>query len=341
MKKSLILAVFCTTLFTLIAGNFKVTVITPTEMEGSTAYLTNYDTGERIDSAVVRNAMVVFDGTVEEPFVSRLIIDAKRVGQFVIEDADISFNVENGTTTGGVINAKDATIDKEIQQYVARFQNAENDSLREIIYGEYQAYTDRLLEENIDNPIGYMLFMEKAYEMLPEELEAFVGAHPYFGKFVRVQKLLEANRSKLASSEGAVFTDFEIEYDGVKHKLSDVVGKGDYVLVDFWASWCGPCIRQTAVLKDIYNEYKNDGLKVLGIAVWDEPVDTKKAIVKHELPWECWLNGQNIPTDAYGISGIPCIILFGPDGTIISRDKFDDELKEAVANAMSEAKANK
>lgn len=120
----------------------------------------------------------------------------------------------------------------------------------------------------------------------------------------------------------------------MKHRLSDVVGHGDYVLVDYWASWCGPCIKQTEVIKDIYRDYKDKGLKVLGVAVWDEPEATKAAVARHELPWECWVNGGSVPTDIYGIMGIPCIILYGPDGTIISRDKQSDELKAAVRAAI-------
>jgi hypothetical protein len=75
---------------------------------------------------------------------------------------------------------------------------------------------------------------------------------------------------------------------------------------------------------------------VLGIAVWDEPENTLKAIKQHELPWECILNAQTIPTDLYGISGIPCIILFGPDGTILSRDKQDDALRADVTAALQQ-----
>jgi hypothetical protein len=54
------------------------------------------------------------------------------------------------------------------------------------------------------------------------------------------------------------------------------------------------------------------------------------------LPWECILNAQTIPTDLYGISGIPCIILFGPDGTILSRDKQDDALRADVTAALQQ-----
>lgn len=341
MKKTLTMAVLGCAIATAIAGNYKVTVPLTEAEEGAMAYIVNYDTGAKIDSVLVEDGAAVFNGTITEAVPVRLIIDGNRMGQFILEEAEITIDPAKRSITGGPLNEKNNAISAEIQAIGERFQAAATEAEKEAIYAEFETVRDKALNENLDNPIGYALFMDKAYDFSPAELEAFITANPYFTKFARVNKLLEANRKKAATSEGAMFTDFEIEYDGVKHRLSDVVGKGDYVLVDFWASWCGPCIRQTAVLKDIYKDYKDDGLKVLGVAVWDEPENTKKAIAQHELPWESWLNGGNIPTDAYGISGIPCIILFGPDGTILSRDKQSDELKAAVAAAMNEAKASK
>ena len=61
----------------------------------------------------------------------------------------------------------------------------------------------------------------------------------------------------------------------------------------------------------------------------------RRAIKDHELPWDCILDAQAVPTELYGITGIPCIILFGPDGTIISRDKQDDDLRADVDAALS------
>ncbi len=117
------------------------------------------------------------------------------------------------------------------------------------------------------------------------------------------------------------------------------MGRGRYTLVDFWASWCGPCIRETKTIKELYSKYGPEGtnqLDVLGVAVWDEPENTLRAIEQHQLPWEQILNTQNVATDIYGIPAIPCIILFGPDGTILSRDKQDAELKADVAAALGE-----
>ena len=106
------------------------------------------------------------------------------------------------------------------------------------------------------------------------------------------------------------------------------------VIVDYWASWCGPCIRETKVIKEILEEYGPKGLEVLGVAVWDEPQNTLRAIEHHKLPWQQIINAQTVPTDLYGISGIPCILLIAPDGTILSRDKQDEELRADVKAMM-------
>jgi hypothetical protein len=88
----------------------------------------------------------------------------------------------------------------------------------------------------------------------------------------------------------------------------------------------------------LLNEYGPQGLEVLGVAVWDEPQNTKRAIEQHQLPWPQILNAQTVPTDLYGIAGIPCILLIAPDGTIVSRDKQDDELRADVKTLMESLK---
>ncbi|MEE3448001.1 MAG: TlpA disulfide reductase family protein, partial [Bacteroidales bacterium] len=94
----------------------------------------------------------------------------------------------------------------------------------------------------------------------------------------------QAAEALAKTSEGAMFVDFSAEYDGKTQKLSDYVGKGKYVLVDFWASWCGPCRREIPNLIDVYNKYKGSKFEVIGVATWDEPDDTKAAITELQIP---------------------------------------------------------
>ena len=128
-----------------------------------------------------------------------------------------------------------------------------------------------------------------------------------------------------------MFLDFEVEHDGKTIRLSDYVGKGQYVLVDFWASWCGPCREEIPNLITAYNKYKEQGLIVLGVAVCDKPEATTQAIKELNIPYPQILNSQKIATDLYGIEGIPEIILFAPDGTILKRGLRDEEIEKTLA----------
>jgi thiol-disulfide isomerase/thioredoxin len=312
----------------------------PDDFEGQSAFLVNYDTGEKIDSTFVEDGKALFAGTLSQPALTRLIIDGNRMGSFILEAGDIT--ISKGVATGSPLNEEYNGIQQHLRELSAKYQALPNDSIgqiqREAVTKEYEAYTDSVFAANIDNPIGYSFYLDKAFEMDLDEMEKFLAEHPAFKNYVRAGKMLEAARKKVATSPGHKFVDFTITNDTTSQSLSDYVGKGKPVLVDFWASWCGPCIRETAVVKDLLNEYGPQGLEVLGVAVWDEPQNTKRAIEQHQLPWPQILNAQTVPTDLYGIAGIPCILLIAPDGTIVSRDKQDDELRADVKALMESLK---
>ena len=145
-----------------------------------------------------------------------------------------------------------------------------------------------------------------------------------------------AKAAEAKTAEGQMFTDFEAEYNGKVQKLSDYVGKGKYVLVDFWASWCGPCKAEIPNLIEAYNKYKGDKFEVLGVATWDKPKDTEKAIEQMKIPYPQIMNAQKAGSDAYGIEGIPQIILFGPDGKIVKRNLRGAQIEQTLKDLLGQ-----
>lgn len=308
--------------------------------DGAIAYMMDFDSGETIDSVAIADGKAVFSGSVDKPALARIIVDGRRYGMFILEADSITF--AGGTAAGGELNKSIedySAAQSELEElYGNMYNQAVTPEQGDSIYGVYSYKSDSLMtatmEANIDNPIGYYLFINKAQSMEPADVNDYLAKYPQLKDYKRVNDVMTSIERKEATSAGKQYTDFEVEYDGTVQKLSDYVKPGQYTLVDFWASWCGPCRREIKVIKELYEKYASKGLNVVGVAVWDEPDNTKQAIAEDGVEWSQILNAQQIPTDLYGINGIPCIMLIGPDGTIIARDLFDDTLVETVTTAM-------
>lgn len=315
------------------AGTYKITFPTDGMPDSTKVRLINYNIGEAIDSVyTTAGTPAVFTGTIDEPVTAVITVPSlrKQAGPFVLEEGSFTVNAD-GQAVGSMLNDILTSEYAELGKLVSAMRAAQTEEEQEARYNEAVNYLKDAAIRNIDTPVGYLLFSEIASTYEPQELIDFVAAHPSLGKYKRMQKMLKAADNQLLTSEGKPFRDFTVSYNGTSKSLSDYVGKGRYVLVDFWASWCGPCRREMPVLKEIYNEFTSKGLKMLGVAVWDKPADTEAAIKSLELPWECIIDAQAVPTDLYGISGIPCIIVFAPDGTIYSRGVRGEELKDIIA----------
>ncbi len=311
-------------------------VIAPLPVEnGSIVYLYNFDTGDKVDSVAVSDNAAVFTGTVDEPWVARIIgPDGSRYGTFILEQGTVAINQQNRQAVGSMLNDAYNEFTKEAENITSKYQTSASREEQQAVYDELLAYMKKSVEDNLDSPLGYLIFLDYSQFLEAPEMLSFIEQHPDLQGYRRVQGLIDAAKKKEATSEGKPFQDFEAEYDGKIQKFSDYVGNGKYTLVDFWASWCGPCVREIKVIKEIYNEYADKGLQVLGVAVWDKPEDTLAAIDRLKIQWPVIINAQSIPTDLYGISGIPCILVIGPDGTIVSRDARGEDLKAVIAKCM-------
>ena len=201
-----------------------------------------------------------------------------------------------------------------------------------------------LAPAEIDNALGLEAFKNVQFLLDADELEKAVES---LGDSIKedpaVRQVSDGLQAKKATKAGQPFVDFTIVQDPENPetstvKLSDYVGKGKYVLVDFWASWCGPCKAEIPNIKAVYDKYAGEDFDVLSVAVWDKPEASVKAAAELGITWNQIINAQQVPTDLYGIDGIPHIMLVGPDGIILNRDLRGDLIEVNVSRYVKAKK---
>ncbi|MDM1292684.1 TlpA family protein disulfide reductase [Sphingobacterium sp. N143] len=134
------------------------------------------------------------------------------------------------------------------------------------------------------------------------------------------------------SALGTPLLDFT-QNDAEGKPVSFASFKGKYVLVDFWASWCGPCRAENPNVLKAYNQYKDNNFTVIGISLDDNAEKWKKAIKDDGMPWTQLSSLQGFKNEVstyYGIQGIPSSLLVGPDGKIIARNLRGASLQQKL-----------
>lgn len=309
--------------------------------------LKQFDQGAVIESVALRvypNMTVIKNGGGEishygvfngVPQMAELVVDLTIPGgsgsarvPFVLEEGVLVFD-GSITPSGGKLNnslrdlwvsfrdMKDANILDAIRKYVAKEENA---------------------------PASVILLSVVARSSLnPEELLSIIEDSPQQVKGHRDVKALigelevEAMRvqNQKSTEKGQMFKDFSVFYDGKMQSLSDYVGKGKYVLVDFWASWCGPCRAEIPNVVNVYKKYAGENFEVVGVAINDKPENSLKAIEQLGVTYPQILGAGPEIAAIYGINSIPHVILFAPDGKVLTRGHIQGEqLEEIVKKAL-------
>lgn len=279
------------------------------------------------------------------------LMDGKRVSQALIPDGSelqLVFSSDGASLTSSnkkSINYRYLEVDrvyKEMSDFASQYMALQRagaskeqlDSLAEIrrpVSEKLQILFREDLEEQKDNYLSVRALTYLQGELTDEQKDSLI--HTLDSTVIqtaRIQMVLKDIQGRLLSKEGMPFVDFSVDAQEGRVKLSDYVGKGKYVLADFWASWCKPCFVEMPRLKELYKKYNGPDFTILGVAVSDNPDDSRKAIRDNDLPWEQILGTGNVAMEAYGINAIPHIILFGPDGTILRRDLRGEEIDRAL-----------
>lgn len=312
---------------------------------GQKVYLIDELTEKAIDSTVVADSKFSFTGTADKD--ALMAVRAKKSNwksQFFNDGTPVIINLGDSTLKGSRQNERLTEINLEMEKSRKRFI----DMTAHLTEAEVEARADELSDEmnkmitelttranrafneerNSLIPVvfcGYY-FLEngvEAYDELVKEGVAF-ASHPYMKKTRDdVEAATKPTDGEKAAFIGQTYTDLEMaDPDGKLHKVSELVGKGKYVLVDFWASWCGPCRAEMPNVLEAYNQFHDKGFEVIGVSFDQKKESWVKAIGQLKMPWlqisdlKGW---ECAAAPIYKIDGIPDNILIDPQGKIIDR----------------------
>ena len=256
-----------------------------------------------------------------------------------------------GQTVEEKIKAFEETHEAMMTEYKTMMDSLSTDreaaeAYYEEFVGKYIGFNLEAAKKNTDNEVAVQALLNLRGLIEDSQVsEIIAGLSEEMLQNEKVVMLKEGLDARIATAEGQMFSDFAVnsvvgqtrsipaEPIYAEVKLSDYVGKGKYILLDFWSPWCGPCRREMPNIKAVYDKYHGDNFDVVSIAVWErESVDvTIETAAKLEMTWNQINNGQREPASIYGVEGIPHLILFGPDGTILKRGFHGAEIEEIVS----------
>ena len=164
---------------------------------------------------------------------------------------------------------------------------------------------------------------------LRAKMDASLNNHPYM-------KQLDEFIQVAAFGEGSEMINFVLpDQKGKKISLKDFRGK--YVLVDFWASWCGPCIRELPYVAKLYKECKGKNFEIIGVSLDSDKEAWLGAIKKNNMKWVqvCDLKGwRTMPAKACNVAAIPYTVLIDPEGKVIALNLRGEELLNKVKSIL-------
>ena len=312
-------------------------------LEGDVIYLSTVEGGTfvNLDSTTIQNGVFTFEGK-QDKAVNRYIRTKNKVGNtnrrlytdFFLENGEIQVSITamGGETSGTPNNdAYQASRNEmyELQQKLASLPKEEQMKEFDKVF---TGVMKRAATKYIKMPVGVHFLKEAYHFMNTDELaELLIQIPEDLTNDPAVIRMKDLVDRKKKCAVGQSFIDFEmIDPESKSIRLSDYAGKGKIILMDFWASWCGPCCKAIPDLIQLYDQYKDKGFEIIGISLDQDLKVWKGAIERLNIPWpqmsdlKAW---KSEGARMYAVSTIPYTILLDAKGKIIANNLTLEELR--------------
>ena len=270
---------------------------------------------------------------------------ASVVARFFVEEGEITLSkVEDSYVVAGT-PANDAVVayNEVVGPMMAEYREATPERRAEI-EAAYEAAQQEALEQNKSNLFGVQMLQNAAYGMGGVELKAAIESFtPEMQASKLMEPIAEMAEKKIKTDIGQPYINFEqADAAGNMVSVQSVIENpaNKYVLIDFWASWCGPCMAEVPALKAAYDEYHAKGFEIFGVSLDNKKEAWEAAIKNKELNWlhvsdlQGW---QNAAADLYGVRSIPANYLIDcATGKIVGVNLRGEEVKAKVEAVLAE-----
>ncbi len=326
--------------------------------DGDSVFLQKRENGQmmRIAATTIKDGSFSFSGKQDTAAVRYIIhsdIDDNTTGiDFFLENGNINIDLNTvapsatGTpnnNTYQIVRDRITTLKADEAKAYDRLSDsslseAQRDSLKKQVEMLDNELSNTLIDgcrNNIDSEVGIYLLRQSYYYMDDDQLTEITDMIPerFFGD-TGVANIKAFVGKKKATAVGQKYTDIQLQNpDGKDMRLSDYVGKSKLVLVDFWASWCGPCRNEMPTLVKAYAQYKDKGLQIIGVSLDRNAENWKNGISELNITWpqmsdlKYW---DSAAADAYAVNSIPHTVLIDQNGIIVGRGLRGEALLERL-----------
>lgn len=307
-----------------------------------------------VDTAIIKDGKFTFDGECEGAALRYLMPihagEPTTMAEFILEKGDIKANLIKGEGKSNIEGGPNSKLYEEFEEKCGeigqqmdepwrissdstkseaerQIAQAKLDSLNKVMV----AYQKKFIIDHVPSACSDMLYAFCSFSLSEEDqeeiLKLFGEKQPDFPVY---KAIMAERKAQEATAIGHVYTDLKMDDpNGKAMKVSDYVGKTKYVLIDFWASWCGPCRAEMPTVVEAYTKYHDKGFEVVGVSLDNDKDAWVKAIADLQMPWPQMSDLKGWESEAcavYHVQAIPANVLIDEKGDIIAKDLRGEDL---------------